>query len=165
MASNDLFTRNEVLSGMPTQRARTALFLIESRTAHLVARSRQAMDWQLSERAVQDQDLAFIEAFAETKDPPLRPSIQDLEHHVAEWADLIPENLGVKAALAHLLGEKYRFTPGMILHICQSLALNDPAVQRAYQRQYREAIEAIYTAHPSAVERLSWAWARLGSSL
>jgi hypothetical protein len=33
------------------------------------------MNWQISERAVQDQDLAFLEAFAETE-TPIRPSIR-----------------------------------------------------------------------------------------
>jgi hypothetical protein len=43
-APDELFSRDEVLGGLPARRAHTLLFLIESRTAHLVAKSRHAMD-------------------------------------------------------------------------------------------------------------------------
>ncbi len=39
MADDTLFTRDEVLGGLPARRAATLLFLIESRTAHMVVRS------------------------------------------------------------------------------------------------------------------------------
>jgi len=84
-----LFSREEVLGGMPAHRARTLLFLIESRTAHLVARSRRAMERFSSERAGEERDLDFLEAFTAGKDPPLRPTIQDLEHFARQWAALV----------------------------------------------------------------------------
>jgi hypothetical protein len=33
-----------------------------------------------------DAALAFLEAFALNREPPLRPSIQDLERHAPPWA-------------------------------------------------------------------------------
>src|SRR3712207_2737660 len=62
MSSGDLFPRDEVLSCLPARRAQTLLFLIESRTAHLVAQSRQAMELFLTDEAAKERELAFVEA-------------------------------------------------------------------------------------------------------
>ena len=124
MPSDDVFTRDEVLGGLPAGRARTLLFLIESRTAHLVARSRQAMEMFPTEQAVAERDLAFLEAFTLGREPPLRPSIQDLERYAPQWADLVPANPRLRAALAHLLGEKYTFTRQEVPGIRAALGLD-----------------------------------------
>ena len=58
---------------MPAHRARTLLFLIESRTAHLVARSRRAMERFSSERAGEERDLDFLEAFHRRQRPTPSP--------------------------------------------------------------------------------------------
>jgi hypothetical protein len=50
--------------GLPAKRANTLLFLIESRTAHLVAQSRQAMEVFLTREAAEERELAFLESFA-----------------------------------------------------------------------------------------------------
>ena len=86
------------------------LFLIESRTAHLVAQSRQAMEVFLTREATEERELAFLESFALGSEPPLRPTIQELERYAPQWASLVPENPRVQAAVAHRLGEKYEFT-------------------------------------------------------
>jgi hypothetical protein len=39
-----LLDREEVLAGLPARRANALVFLIESRTAHMVARSRRATE-------------------------------------------------------------------------------------------------------------------------
>lgn len=165
MASDDLFTREEALAGLPAQRAKTLLFLIESRTAHLVARSRHAMQRFITEEAAEERDLAFLEAFALGKDPPLRPTIQDLERFAGQWVDLVPGVAGARAALAHLLGQKYAFTRSAAAGIRQALGLDEEAVQRAYQRQYRQPLESIYTARIGPFERLRWGWNRLATWL
>ncbi|MGL6338772.1 MAG: hypothetical protein ACRC80_06495, partial [Waterburya sp.] len=74
MSSDELFSRQEALSGFPAKRASTLLFLIENRTAHLVARS--LVDFSLTESTAAERDLAFIEAFALGQAPPLSPTIQ-----------------------------------------------------------------------------------------
>lgn len=163
--SEDLFSRDEVLAGLPARRARTLLFLIESRTGRLVAKSRQAMERFLTDQAAQERDLAFLEAFALGEDPPLRPSIQDLEHHAAHWADLVPLNPRLRAAVAHFLGEKYDFAYASVPAIRQALSLDDEAVQRAYQRLYREPLETIYTPRPPFADRLRWRWKALAGWL
>ncbi|HZF58001.1 MAG TPA: aromatic amino acid transport family protein, partial [Rubrobacter sp.] len=160
-----LLDRESVLAGMPARRANTLLYLIETRTAHLVARSREAMEIFLSEESAQQRKLAFLEAFALGSEPPLRPKIQDLERYVHEWAPLVPENPRVQAAIAHRLGEKYEFTHETAPGIREALGLDDAAVQRAYRSLYGQPIESIFAARAAPGERLRWAWAGLANWL
>ena len=161
MPSNDpfdgLLDRETVLAGLPARRANTLLYLIESRTAHLVARSREAVELFLSEENAQRRKLAFLEAFALGSEPPLRPTIRDLERYAPQWAPLVPENPRVQAAVAHRLGEKYRFTYETAPGIRAALGLGDAAVQQAYQRLYGQPIESIFVARATPGERLRWA--------
>src|SRR5919202_601072 len=136
MPAEDLLTREEALGGLPARRAQTLLYLIESHTARLMARSRQATEWFLTEQASRERDLAFIEAFALGKEPPLRPTIQDVERHAPRWAHLVPENPRLRAAVAHLLGQKYAFSAHAVPGLRAALSLDAEAVQRAYQRLY-----------------------------
>ncbi|MBC8248187.1 MAG: hypothetical protein H8E90_00785 [Anaerolineales bacterium] len=87
--SEELFTREEIMAGLPARRASTLLFLIESRTAHLVAQSRQAMERFLTEEAAEERDLAFLEAFALGRDPPLRIDMDRIDDVVADLARVV----------------------------------------------------------------------------
>ena len=64
MSSDELFTRDEVLEGVPARRASALLYLIENRTAHLVAPSGQSMELFSTEEEVNARELAFLEAFS-----------------------------------------------------------------------------------------------------
>src|SRR3712207_2105526 len=169
MTSDDpfggLLDRETVLAGMPARRANTLLYLIESRTAHLVARSREAMELFLSVESAQRRKLAFLEAFALGSEPPLRPTIRDLERYATQWAPLVPENSRVQAAVAHRLGEKYRFTYESAPGIRAALGLDDAAVRQAYQLLYHQPIESIFAARATPGDRLRWAWAGLAKWL
>jgi hypothetical protein len=151
--------------GVPAKRANTLLFLIESRTAHLVVRSRQAMELFLTQESAQQRELAFLEAFALGSEPPLRPTIRDLERYAPQWAPLVPENPRVQAALAHRLGEKYQFTYQTVPNIRMALDLDNAVVQQAYQRLYRQPLESIFAARTAPADRLRWAWASLAGWL
>jgi amino acid permease len=159
--SEELFTREEVMAGLPARRASTLLFLIESRTAHMVAKSRQAMERFLTEEAAKERDLAFLEAFALGRAPPLRPTIQHLERHAPQWAPLVPDSPRVRAAVAHLLSHKYKFTYQAVPGIRAALGLDEEAVQQAYHYLYREPLEAIYAPRVTATDRPRWARAAL----
>lgn len=98
-----LFTRDELLGGLPARQASALLFAIESRTAHLVAQARLVMQRFPTQEAAEESDLAFLEALALGRDPPVRPTIQDLERYAAQWVSLVPDNPRVQAAVAHLL--------------------------------------------------------------
>ena len=161
----ELFTRDELLSGLPAKRASTVLFAIESRTAHLAAQSKQAMERFLTEEAAEERELAFLEALALGREPPLRPTIQDLERYASQWAPLVPENPRVQAAVAHLMGQKYEFTYQAVPGIRAALGLDEEAVQQAYQRLYSQPLETIFAPRIAPADRLRWAWAGLGGWL
>ena len=165
MPSDDLFTREEALTGLPARRARTLLFLIESRTALAAARSRQAAIPIPTERTAEELDLAFLEAFALGREPPVRVTIQDVERCVPQWAHLVPENPQVRAAAANFLGQKYDFTYQAAPDIRAALGLDTEAVQQAYLRLYHQPLEKIFVALPKPAHRLRWAWAALAGWL
>jgi len=160
-----LLDREELLEGLPAKRADALLFLIESRTASLVARSRRAMESFLTEEAAQERELAFLEAFALGRNAPLRPTIQDLERHSPEWAALVARNPRVQAAVAHRLGRKYEFTREAVPGMRAALGFDDPEVRHAYERLYREPLETIFAARAGIPDRLRWAWSALAARL
>jgi amino acid permease len=157
-----LFTREEALGGLPARRAQALLFLIESRTAHLAARSQQTVAPFPTERSEQERELAFLEAYRLGRDPPLRPTIQQLEQYAVEWAELVPENVRLRAALARLIGRKYAFTRQSVPHLRQALGVDRPDVLAAYQRLYSASLVEIYALAASPLERVRWAWANVG---
>ena len=171
MTSDDLFaqvfSRERILEGdrPPTKRANTLLFHLESRTAHLVARSQVAMQKFLTEEATRERDLAFIDAFNLGAAPPLTPAIQDIERFARQWATLVPDNAALKAALAHQLGQKYRFAATAVPQLRAALSLDSQPVQDAYQRFYQASLDSIYADELSLRERAAWAWNRLGTWL
>jgi amino acid permease len=160
--TSDLFNRDEVLAGLPARRAQTVLFLIESRTARLAAQARQAVEPFLGEITADERSLAFVEAFALGKEPPLRPRIQDLEQYVAAWRDLVPATPRIRAALAHFLGRKYQFRAAEVPGIRAALGLDEAAVEQAYAQLYGQPLATIYAARPTLVGSARWAWASLG---
>lgn len=161
LVADELFTRDEVLGGLPARRAATLLFLIETRTAHLVAQSRETLALFLTEELVKERDRVFLEAFNLGREPSRRPTIQDLETHARLWAPLVPQNPGVQAAVGHLLSQKYTFTARDVPGIRAALGLDTAAVQQAYQRLYREPLETLYVSRPTLGERLRWLWTAL----
>ena len=78
----ELLSPESVLEGLfggHEKRASTLLAAIESRTAYLAAQSRQAMELFLTEEAAEEREVAFLEALALGREPPVRPTIQDLQ--------------------------------------------------------------------------------------
>lgn len=163
--SDELLSHEELQQGLPARRARTLLFLIESRTAQLATRSRQAMERFLTERAVQERELAFFEAFAAGREPPLRPTVQDIERFSPQWADLVPESPRLRAAFAHALGEKYRLAYRAVPGIRAAVGLDTDAVARSYQRQYGSPLDSIYAPRISVPARIRWRFSRFGAAL
>jgi amino acid permease len=163
--NQELLTREEVMAGLPARRAHTLLFLIEIRTAHLVAQSRQATEIFPTERAAKERDLAFVEAFALGRTPPPHPTIQDMEHYARQWTHLVPDSPSVRSAVAYCLAQKYTFTYRDVPGIRAALGLDEEAVQRAHQRLYKEPLETIYSPRDKLADRLRWVWAALGRGL
>src|SRR5436309_6663042 len=160
-----LFTAAEVLGGFSARRARLLLFQIESRTAYLMIQSRRAVDRYLTEEAAEQQDLAFLEALAQGREPSVHPTMRDLERYALQWQFLVPPNPTLQAALASLLGHKYRFVQRDIPHIRQALGLDSEEVQRAFERQYQQPLGTIYTERESSIEWVRWRWNMLSGWL
>ena len=139
-----LFSRDEVLGGMPARRAASTLFAIENRTARLVVRSRRAVERYVSERAAAHEEHAFLQALAEGREPPLRPAIQDIERHAPDWADLVADDPALRATIAHQLGAKYRLTRERVPRLRSALGMDAPAVAQAHTRQFAQPIDSIY---------------------
>ncbi|HEU4925180.1 MAG TPA: hypothetical protein VFT23_19120, partial [Burkholderiales bacterium] len=155
-ADEPLFTRDEALGGLPARRAATLLFLIESRSAHFEARSRLLAQEFPTEKAAQELDLEFVEAFTLSREPPMRPTVQHLECHAEKWAHLVPENPRLRAAVTHLLAEKYLFTYRAVPGIRAALGLDRPDVQKAYAGLYHRSLDTIFAPSVTLIERLRW---------
>ena len=153
------------LSGRHAKRAATLLFAIESRTAHLVAHSRHALELFFTEEMVQKHNQAFLEALSRGRELPFSPTIQDLERYAPQWAPLIPKNPRIQAAVAHLLSQKYAFMFQSIPGIRVALGLDKKAVQAAYQSQYHTALQTIFAPRMSLHDRLRWWRAGLSKML
>lgn len=152
--ADELISREEALGGLPAGRASAVFFAIESRTAYMVAHAPLRMELFLTEEAAQERDLAFLQAFALGREPPLRPAIGDLERYAPSWAPLVPENTSLRAAVARLFGQKYRFTYEAVPAIRAVLGLDEEGVQKTYQRLYGQPLSAIFAAQVKLADRL-----------
>ena len=158
------FSRAGVLGGMPARRAGMLLFAIESRTAHLVDRTRTAMATYLTERAEAEREQEVLAALAGGRDG-VSVRIQDLERFAPAWASLVPPDPETRAAIGRLLAEKHRFRAVDVPGIRASLGLDDPAIAAAYERQRKEPIGSLYVAEVPSAERLRWWRARVAATL
>lgn len=104
---SNLLSREELQAGLPARRASTLLFAIESRTAQLVTRANQATAIYLTPKVLEEQEQNFLAAIAAGRKLPVQPRIQDLDRFARHWANLIPDDPPLQAAIAHLLSQKY----------------------------------------------------------
>jgi len=153
----DLLTREEVLGGLPARRASTLLFAIESHTAHLMVRSRQAVSRLPTERTAEQQERAFLDALELGREAPLQPSIQDLERYAPEWAGLVPTDPNTTAAVAGLIGRKYAFRHRDVPRLRAALGLDVEPLATATR--------AVFKTNTTWRERRRWAQARLAHRL
>ena len=152
-----LFSRDAIMGGWSARHATTLLFAIESRTAKLVASRQRAVPIVLSQRAAREREHEFLEALAQGRDPAARVSIQDLERHAPEWAELVPHDPAMRAGLAHLLGGKYPIPAAATPRLRMALGLDAGAVREAYQRRYGSSLDDIFAPRVRLVDRLRWA--------
>lgn len=157
------FSREELLQGFSAKRASTLLFAIESWTAQHKAQSRQVMERFLTQDAADERNLAFLEALALGREPPLRPTIQDLERYAPQWAFLVPDSPKIRAALAHILCQKYRPTRQAVPAIRAVLGLDGEEVKRTYRQVYGQPMDAAFATRDRATDSLRWAWTSLGN--
>lgn len=160
-----LFSRSEVLGGLPARRATTQLFAIESRTAHLVARSRRAMATFETERSAAEHEQAFLQAMAGARESRGRVRIQDIERYARSWGKLIPADPELRAGLVRRVADKYGLPADRVPRIRSALGAEDPAVEAAYLRQFGRPIADAFTGVGSIRDRLRWTLARASERL
>jgi amino acid permease len=150
-----VFSRESVLGGLPARRASTLLFAIENRTALLTARARHAMARFETERTAAEREQSFLAALAGGRTPLAGLRIQDLDRHARGWADLVPPDPELRAAVLGRIVEKYGL-PEPARELRSVLGAGDPAVIAAYQRQTgHPLVEADAVALPLP-ERARW---------
>jgi amino acid permease len=166
MAGNLGLSREALLGGAPLpRRVNTQVYLIEARTAHLAAQSRHQRAPFIPARTIEERNQAYLQTLKLGIEPSARPAITELERYAPQWADLVPEDPGYRAAIAHLLGARYRIPYRYVPRLRAALGLDDPAVREAHQRLYGAPLEQIFVPRMGAPERLRWANATLGERL
>lgn len=168
MATKKLISRAEVLGGMGGRTAKQAhalVALIETRTAHLVAQAAQAGSVALTIAAVQTPRHDFLEALAQGRTAQAMVTIQELERFAPHWAPLVPANPEIRAAVAHLLGQRYAFTAPDTPELGAALGVALPPVQAAHQRLYQQPLAQIYAPQVAPSARLQWGWAHVSRRL
>ena len=157
MATDDgpAFSREGVLGGLPARRASTLLFAIENRTALLATRARHAMATFETERTVADREQSFFAALADGRGATATLTIQDLDRHAPGWADLVPPDVELRAALLRRVIEKYGL-PDRARSLRAVLGAADPLVADAYRRQTGEVLADVGHARLPTRERLRW---------
>jgi hypothetical protein len=186
MSDEQLFTREEVLGGLPDRRARRVLTAIESLCARRSATETRAGAYlgvsdaaMVGEAALWTALLAASESEAQTQaeDDGLdeirmlagrtrRPdSIRQIERNADLWAPLVPAGADLRAALIRQLGSRYRFERRHVPGIRAALGLDTEEVQAAYARRYKEPLDQVYQPEVSVGERLRWGWTALEKGL
>ena len=168
MPAGSLISRDEVLGGLAGRAAKQAsglLVLVEGQTAYLKAQAAQAMVPYLTEQVASERSRAFLEALALERQPPVPPTIRELERWAPHWASLVPENPNLRAMVARLLGQKYTFTQALTPRLQVALGLNNAPVQEAYRRLYAAPLASIYAGRLGLADRLRWLWAGFGTRL
>lgn len=158
-----MFSRDELLGGLPARRASTVLFAIEALTARLIAGSRVQRAAYIGRRGSAEREQAFLEAMAAGRDLPFQPTIQDLERFAPQWAHLAPDGVDARAAIALLLAAKHRFTADRVPRIRAALGLDEPALAAAVARQAPN--RSLYVASLTLGERIAWRRAALAQRI
>jgi hypothetical protein len=158
-----MFSRDELLGGMPARRASTVLFAIEAHTARLMVSSRVQRATYLGRRGAAEREQAFLEAMAAGRELPVQPTIQDIERFASQWSHLAPEGAEARAALGLLLANKYRFTAALVPRIRAALGIDEPEVAAALARQAPG--RSLYAGVLTVRERLAWRRAALAQRI
>ena len=155
-----MFSRDELLGGLPARRASTLLFAIEGETARLVAASRITRSGFASERTSAEREREFLRAISSGGTLPRPPSIAEIERFAAGWTSMVPANDDVRAAIARLMGSKYRFRLSDVPRLRAALGLDTAAVAASYQRLHAAPLTTIYATDLPLRDRFRWWRAR-----
>ena len=160
MTKRPLISHEELLggglSGRVNRQASAIFLMIEARTAQLVADQRSVNTPYMTTGAHRERNLAYLQAIVASVPPPARPATQNLERMVPRWADLVPDNPVLRAALAKKLGEEHSFTRKSVPRIVAALDLADADLMSAFKRQIGAPIDSLMDADLRALDRVRW---------
>jgi amino acid permease len=162
------FSRQELLSNsLSSRRASMVLFAIENRTAQLAEQDVRDAAVYLTLANSQARERDFFAALARGRAQEANVTIQQIERYAPQWKPLLPETPDAKlnAALADLLGKKYKFTRAEIPNLRAALALDEAATQQAFQTAFHKTLDTIYTPQLDFAARVRFAWARFAARL
>lgn len=156
-----MFSREEVVGGLPARRASTALITIEGATARLAKASRINRAAYIGERTAAEREKEFLAALASGASQAKSPPIAELERFAPEWAAHVGDDPSVRAAIARLLAAKHRFRRADVPRLRAALGLDERAVGEAFQRLHGAPIESIYREPLPLTDRLRWRVSRV----
>ncbi len=110
-----------------------------------------------TERSAEENERAFLEAMAQGRDEAPRTTIQDLERYASNWADLVPPDPNLRAALARMLGAKYLMPEHSVAAIQTVLGLDETVVAQTFEGLHGQPLPTIYAPSIPWRERLRWA--------
>jgi amino acid permease len=164
-AEAPLLTKDDLLGGMPARRASTLLFAMESRAASLALVDREASTRYMLQHPPEEREQEFLSSLASGRAGVLPVTIQELELYARDWHPLIPEDTKIRAALAHMLAQKYHFRVQDVPAMRIALGFNTPEVAQAYQTLYSAPLSSIYIQEAGFGERARWFTTGLSRSL
>lgn len=165
MTGFEFLSRDQVLGGLPAKRASLVLFSIESRTSRISLDLQQSKAYNFDEISQTGIEKAFMEALADRRELPSPPTIQDLELYAGEWAALVPDDAGTRAALAHLMGKKYVMPFSSSRAIQEVLGIRSEETAAEYEKLYGEPIRSIFAEEVRWMDKIRWQWARIAGWL
>jgi hypothetical protein len=155
MTEESGLSREEVLAGLPARRAHTLIYLIERAAARLGADREVRAMALLGERSAENRELDWVEAFALGREPPVKPSIQQIEASAGRWVSLVPDSPQIRAAVAITLGGRYGLSRRLVPGIRAALGLDTEPVARAFEDQAGHPIATLWS-RPGPFELARW---------
>lgn len=160
---DNLFTAEEILGGLPMRRASSLLLVIEGRTGLLASRARHLMSPDYSGRSSEQAENVYLSALSSGANLPQEPSIQNIERFAPDWASLVPDDVSIRAALAKLIGDKYRVPRAWTPNIQRVLGTGDPELERRFQEHFNLPLSSIFVDKLTVREKLQWVRARVAT--
>lgn len=108
-----------------------------------------------TERTIADREQAFLAALAGGRTALAGLTVQNLDRHAGEWADLVPTDPELRAAVLGRVVAKYGL-PARARNLRAALGTADPAVAAAYERQSGRPLSAAGDGQMPMRERLRW---------
>lgn len=158
-----MFSREEVVGGLPARRASTTLITIEGATARLARASRINRAAYVGERTAAEREKEFLAALASGASQAKPPAIAELERFAPGWAAQVGDDPSVRAGIARLLAAKHHFRRSDVPRLRAALGLDEAAVGEAYQRLHGAPIESIYRERLPVGQRLRWRVSRVAA--